>query len=316
MQKPNRASRSAKKKFWLPEQTNDGLPRASIELQTIKTLWFNTGTLCNLTCKNCYIESSPINDNLSYLNASEISTVLNELDAEWNAEEVGFTGGEPFMNPQISDILMDTLSRGYKVLILTNAMRPMLKVSDDLVELKKCYRDHLRIRVSIDHYTAELHETERGKGSWDSMVRGLRWLTRENFNFCVAGRKTWEEEEPSLRKGYANFFSKENIDLDAFNRKHLILFPEMTDQTDTPEISESCWKLLDVDPNSVMCSDSRMVIKRKGEKEVRIQACTLLPYDDQFSLGNTLAKSTRRVWLNHPHCSKFCVLGGGTCSNS
>ena len=109
MQKPNRASRSAKKKFWLPEQTNDGLPRASIELQTIKTLWFNTGTLCNLTCKNCYIESSPINDNLSYLNASEISTVLNELDAEWNAEEVGFTGGEPLL--QLDQKLIDNLHR-------------------------------------------------------------------------------------------------------------------------------------------------------------------------------------------------------------
>ena len=37
--------------------TADGKARAFIEAQDLKTLWFNTGTLCNLTCKNCYIES-------------------------------------------------------------------------------------------------------------------------------------------------------------------------------------------------------------------------------------------------------------------
>jgi hypothetical protein len=43
-------------------------------------------------------------------------------------------------------------------------------------------------------------------------------------------------------------------------------------------------------------------------------ACTLLPYDDQFSLGATLAEAAPKVMLNHPHCAKFCVLGGASCS--
>ena len=34
----------------------------------------------------------------------------------------------------------------------------------------------------------------------------------------------------------------------------------------------------------------------------------------QFELGTTLAEADRPVALNHPHCAKFCVLGGAACS--
>ena len=43
-------------------------------------------------------------------------------------------------------------------------------------------------------------------------------------------------------------------------------------------------------------------------------ACTLLPYDPRFDLGPTLEGASGAVALNHPHCAKFCVLGGGACS--
>jgi hypothetical protein len=39
-----------------------------------------------------------------------------------------------------------------------------------------------------------------------------------------------------------------------------------------------------------------------------------LPYAPEFELGTTLAEASRTVKLNHPHCAKFCVLGGASCS--
>jgi hypothetical protein len=39
-----------------------------------------------------------------------------------------------------------------------------------------------------------------------------------------------------------------------------------------------------------------------------------LPYNSQFDLDRTLAAAPDTVQLNHPHCAKFCVLGGATCS--
>jgi hypothetical protein len=56
------------------------------------------------------------------------------------------------------------------------------------------------------------------------------------------------------------------------------------------------------------------VVKHQGDAHLSVQACTLLAYDPQFNLGQTLAEAEKPVKLNHPHCAKFCVLGGASCS--
>ena len=140
-----------------------GEARAQVPLKSLDTLWFNTGTLCNLACGNCYIESSPKNDSLVYLSAAEVAVFLDEIVREgMTTRQIGFTGGEPFMNPDFMKMLEDTLSRGFEVLVLTNAMRPMMKCEAALIELGRRYGGKLVLRVSIDHYTKSLHEAERG----------------------------------------------------------------------------------------------------------------------------------------------------------
>ena len=69
-----------------------------------------------------------------------------------------------------------------------------------------------------------------------------------------------------------------------------------------------------VNPDAMMCATSRMVVKKKGAKKVTMQPCTLLPYVPEMEMGSTLAEATGPVSLNHPHCAKFCVLGGASCS--
>ena len=301
-------------KFRDPKVTADGQRRAAVALDGFRTLWFNTGTLCNLTCTNCYIESSPTNDRLAYLSLSEVREVLDELERDWQAEEIGFTGGEPFMNPDFIAMLGDALGRGYRVLVLTNAMRPMMKCADGLLALKEEYGDKLAVRVSIDHYSEKLHDLERGRHAWRRMLPGLEWLAKHDFNLDVAGRTQWAESEDSLRAGYARMFAEHGVKVDAASPSDLVLFPEMDESADVPEITEACWGILNVSPDAMMCASSRMVVKRKGEQKVGVVACTLLPYDEQFELGSKLAEAARPVQLNHPHCARFCVLGGGACS--
>jgi hypothetical protein len=88
----------------------------------------------------------------------------------------------------------------------------------------------------------------------------------------------------------------------------------MDETVDVPEITTDCWTILNKKPSSVMCSSSRMVVKRKGAEKLAVLACTLLPYSPEFELGETLQEAERDVALNHPHCAKFCVLGGASCS--
>ncbi len=302
-------------KFRHPDVTADGERRAAVALTRLRTLWFNTGTLCNLTCANCYIESSPTNDRLAYLSAAEVVGYLDQLETgDRGTEEIGFTGGEPFMNPEIIAMIEAVLARGLRVLVLTNAMRPMMKHAAALVDLKGRFGGRLKLRVSVDHYGADLHERERGAGSWRRMLPGLKWLSAEGFAVAVAGRTAWGEAEASLRAGYARLFAAEGIAVDAGDPTALVLFPEMDASLDVPEITESCWDLLGVSPEAIMCASSRMVVKRKGAARPAVLACTLLPYAAEFELGESLEEAAKTVKLNHPHCAKFCVLGGGSCS--
>ena len=301
-------------KFCDPGRTRDGQPRAAVALQNLDLLWFNTGTVCNLTCTNCYIESSPSNDRLSYLRAQEVAAMLDELQADWRAREIGFTGGEPFMNPEILAMLEDALRRGYQVLVLTNAMWPMMKLADGLLALREEYGDRLCLRVSVDHYAPGLHDLERGPRSWDRMLTGLTWLAENGFNINIAGRTLSGQEEDTLRQGYARLFAAHGIPVDAADPGALVLFPEMDEALDVPEITTACWDILNVSPGAMMCAASRMVVKHKGDADLTVMPCTLLPYDARFKLGSTLAAADGAVALNHPHCARFCVLGGGSCS--
>lgn len=309
------AATLVQEKFQDPLVTADSKARASVSLKSLDTLWINTGTLCNLTCRNCYIESSPTNDRLAYITTDEVAAYLDEIqDNGLGTSEIGFTGGEPFMNPDLPAMLEDALARGFKVTVLTNAMKPMFKCADILEKIGSRYRDHLTLRVSLDHYTKQGHEAERGERSWDPALSGLSWLNERNFNIHVAGRTFFDEDEVVARAGYAALFARLDLSIDARNPAELVLFPEMDSTLDVPEITTECWTILDVNPDSVMCSNSRMVVKRNGDTKPAVIACTLLPYDEQFEIGQTLLDAEKSVSLNHPHCARFCVLGGAACS--
>mgnify|MGYP003674275697 FL=1 len=138
-------------KFQNPLVTAKGERRATVSLTNPQTLWFNTGTLCNIECVNCYIESSPTNDALVYISAAEVRDYLRQIsERNWPVTEIAFTGGEPFMNPQMIDICEASLAAGYEVLILTNAMRPMMRKSvlAGLKRLNEAYPDKLTLRIS------------------------------------------------------------------------------------------------------------------------------------------------------------------------
>ena len=302
-------------KFSDPAVTAKGEKRAVVGLDRLETLWLNTGTLCNLACATCYIESSPTNDALVYLTAAEAARFMDEIAAEaLDTREIALTGGEPFMNPDIMAILEDALSRGFEVLVLTNAMKPMRRHEAALLALRERYGDRLTLRVSIDHHTQALHEGERGSNSWAPMLDGLKWLSDNDFSLAAAGRSLAGEGLDAARSGYAELFAREGIAIDAGDPSRLVLFPEMDEDADIAEITEDCWGILGKSPAEVMCSSSRMVIHRKGEERARVVACTLLPYDPEFDLGETLSEANRPVPLNHPHCARFCVLGGASCS--
>jgi len=305
------------KKFQDPRITAKGEKRAQVFFKKLDTLWFNTGSLCNIECANCYIQSSPTADHFIYLTPEDMAPYLDEIDEMYDHPiEIAFTGGEPYLNPHALRLSEMALERGHTLLVLTNAMKPMMRprVQKGLLDLKERFPSKMTLRVSLDHFSQKGHDGERGEGSFAIALKGMAWLTEHKFDLHIAGRSMFAESEEAARKGYAALIQTEGWDIDAYNPAQTILFPEMDESVDVPEITVACWGILDVHPDAMMCSNSRMIVRRKGEDQACVLACTLLWDDVQFETGKTLKESLGPVALNHPHCAKFCVLGGASCS--
>lgn len=304
-------------KFRDPIITAKGEKRATVDFKTLQTLWFNTGSLCNIECANCYIASSPKADHFVYLTPEDMAPYLDEIDAlGYGPIEIGFTGGEPYLNPHIIRLSEMTLERGHELLILTNAMKPMMRprVQSGIMDLRQRFGQKMTLRVSLDHFSAIEHDRERGDGSFNIALKGMTWLTENDIPLHIAGRAMFSESDLNARNGYAALIEREGWNINANDPAQTILFPEMDERVDVPEITTDCWDILDIHPDSMMCATSRMVVRRKGADTPAVLACTLLWDDPQFELGQTFIEAREPVKLNHPHCAKFCVLGGASCS--
>ena len=307
-----------REKFSDPGTTAKGEVRASVDWRGLKTLWLNTGTLCNIECANCYILSSPTNDRLVYLKLSDVTPFLDEIDALGEGpKEIGITGGEPFMCPDILPIMEAVLERGHRLLLLTNAMRPMMRprIQAGLEALHARFGERMVLRISLDSHDRALHDAERGEGAFGEASKGLAWLAGQGIQVALAGRQSLHEDDADARTAYGELATRLGLRLDPSDPSQLVLFPEMIARDDPPEITTACWQILGKDPAGIMCASQRMVIRRKGAARAAVTACTLLVDDAAFELGSTLAEATMDpVKLNHAWCASFCVLGGGSCS--
>ncbi|MFT4079490.1 radical SAM protein [Rhodomicrobium sp.] len=307
----------AAEKFADPVWTAKGERRASVPLTRLDTVWFNTGTLCNIACEHCYIESSPKNDRLAWLTVADAVPFLDEMARlPRPVSLVGFTGGEPFMNPDFVAILEETLARGFETLTLTNALKPMEHRKADIARLAAVHGARLRIRVSLDDFREGVHDRERGGAAFAGALGGLEWLWNAGVRVEIAARSLQGDDEHIIRRGFATLFADRGIVLDCDDRQVLVLLPEMRPDVSPPEITTACWGILRKTPDDVMCSNARMIVKRKGAARPSVVACTLLPYDERFELGATLDEASRAVPLVHPWCATFCVLGGGSCGSA
>ena len=293
--------------------TTDGSRRAFVEMRDLETLWFNTGTLCNLKCSGCYIESSPINDHLEYIKFYDVKKYINEIISyNYKTKVIGFTGGEPFMNPDIIKILNYALKHKFNALVLSNGLRPIEIKFKDLLNLP--FKENLIIRISIDHHKKEKHEKIRGSNTWEKLLKNIQWLYKQKFIINIASRLEENDSEEEIRDGFQKLFNDLKIKFNAYDRNKLILFPHINSKKNTLEITENCWKILNKKPQDLMCSSSRMVVKKKSDLNTKILACTLVTKHKDFELGKNLKSADKKVYLNHPFCSQFCVLGNSSCS--
>jgi sulfatase maturation enzyme AslB (radical SAM superfamily) len=285
-------------------------PAPLVPLAHLDELWFQVaGTRCNLTCRHCFISCSPHNDAFGFLSFGVVQRTLEESVA-LGVKEYYFTGGEPFLHPQMVDILELTLRYG-PATVLTNAT----VFKDDwlrrLADAEKASLYSLEFRVSIDGYTAAMNDPVRGEGTFDRALRGLRQLVDHGFlPIVTVARTTDDQDDGDLFSGFVELLRSHGCD-----RPRVKILPTLrlgaeatrqrgytTEERVTPEMMDS------FDPSKLLCNHSRLVSDRG------IHVCPILLEAPDARLGATLTDSLGPFALRH-HACYTCYQYGTLCAN-
>ncbi len=172
----------------LPSLLDGPLPGAEVVATSCAgqgwKLWIYTNYDCNLRCNYCVVRSSP-NAPRRAIGAANATRLVDEAVA-LGFTEVFFTGGEPFILPDIYNILAYSSAR-IRTSVLTNAM---LLRGPRLEKLSAINNDNLIIQVSLDGAIAAQHDAYRGKGSWDKAVEGIALLQARGFTVWLSTTET------------------------------------------------------------------------------------------------------------------------------
>lgn len=305
---PVGGSQRSRSKAWYV--TADEKPRGFIRAHALEELWFHTGTACNLSCPFCLEGSKPGDDRMQLMRFDDAKPYIDEA-LTLGVRQFSFTGGEPFVNKDLIHTL-DYALQHRPCMVLTNATEPLLKRLPQLQAVLECPQP-LHFRISLDHFSAEQHDKNRGEGMFSMALDGLNALHAMGFGVSVASQKIADMPPSKVAKCFAEVFRGAGLPADLPR----IEFPEFYPpgiNVAAPQITQSC--MIDYQTEKTrrgfMCAFSRMVVKNGGKCSV--YACTLVDDDVDYALGETLTQSLQvPVSMKHHRCYS-CFQFGATCS--
>ncbi len=148
-------------------------------------LWVYSNFHCNLACGYCVVASSPTARKRE-LPAARFAALVDEARRE-GFTELYLTGGEPFVHPDIVE-MVEYASDRMTTVVLTNAMLFTGRRRRELARLAG--RPTLTLQSSIDGASAATHDRWRGAGSWVKAMDGLRYASGLGLPLRVAMTST------------------------------------------------------------------------------------------------------------------------------
>jgi sulfatase maturation enzyme AslB (radical SAM superfamily) len=285
-------------------------PAPPVALAHLDDLWFQVGgTLCNLTCRHCFISCSPHNHTFGFLDLDAVRLTLEESVA-LGVKEYYFTGGEPFLNRDLVDILELTLRYG-PATVLTNGTVFKDEWLTRLARAEAASPYSLEFRVSIDGYVAQTNDPVRGAGTFDRALRGVRQLVAHGFLPIITVARTDDSaDDAALFHGFV-----QTLRAHGYDRPRVKILPTLrlgaevdrqrgyrADERVTPEMLEG------FDQGQLICNHSRVVTDRG------VFVCPILVEAPDARMGSTLADSLGPYALRH-HACYTCYQYGTLCAN-
>jgi molybdenum cofactor biosynthesis enzyme MoaA len=280
----------------------------SVPFAALDTLWFQVaGTLCNLKCTHCFISCSPTNHSHEMLTLEEVRERLQEA-IPLGVREYYFTGGEPFMAPDILAMIEESLRQG-PVSVLTNGLLLTPERCRKLKAISDASEYSFDVRISIDGYAPEVNDPIRGAGTFEKILVGIHNLAQAGLNPVVTVTEACGEAASA--EGRAAFLDwMRSIGLSRPRLKILSLF-RIGAEEQRLRAYES-WEslkgraLTGEEAEKLQCSSCRMVTSRG------VYVCPILIDEPEARMGGRLAETLRPFPLRYNACFT-CHEYGVTC---
>lgn len=277
-----------------------------LALRALDTLWIQvTGTLCNLTCRHCFITCGPNNASHAMMSYEDVMKAVDDA-VGLGVREFYFTGGEPFLHPQILDLIRAVLAVG-PLSILTNGVLIDANMARSLREIFVASRYSLDLRVSLDGTSPAENDPIRGRGTFAQILGGIEALASEGLSPVV----TVTEVDDAPPDGRARFRQLlQDIGLRHPRLKYLAPFRigreavRLRGYRDEERLREG--DLLPADEDVLQCNSCRAVTA-KG-----VWPCPILIEHPEARMGDTLQDGLSPIRLRHRACHT-CHVEGVSC---
>jgi MoaA/NifB/PqqE/SkfB family radical SAM enzyme len=276
----------------------------------LDSLWIQVaGLACNLRCAHCFNASGPENREMPALSRGDVRNLLDEAE-DAGVRDVVFTGGEPFLHPEMAEIAGDALSR-FPATILTNGT---LLTDRTVLRLAAAARGSiysLEVRVSLDAPSEEGNDRIRGKGSFERALAGAVRLEKAGFLPIVTAVTFRHENDPAALEAFEELLRSKGMRKPRV--KFLPLFRVGREQErsggygEDDRVTAEMLELLG--PEQLLCSAARLATSSG------IWVCPILVNEPGGRMGDALADSFRPFPLAYGACST-CYRHGAVCANS
>ena len=281
----------------------EGVPR--VALRSLDTLWFQVaGTVCNLACTHCFVSCSPTNHTHEFLSLDVVRGYLDEA-VTLGVKEYYFTGGEPFLNPDMEGIVEAALEVG-PTNVLTNGLLLDPERAARLAAMSEASEYSLDLRISLDGYDAESNDPIRGEGTFERILEGALNVYRAGLNPVIT--VTEVHENNASAEGRTRFL--ELLRERGISRPRLKVLPvfQIGNEAERSKAYEGWQTLHDGDAaeddwNHLQCSSCRMVTDQG------VWVCPILVNEPGGRMGERLADTLDSFPLGHPACWTCHVYG-------
>jgi uncharacterized Fe-S cluster-containing radical SAM superfamily protein len=275
----------------------------------LDALWLQVaGTLCNLACTHCLVSAGPGVDRHGFMSRAAVREVVTEALAQ-GVREIYFTGGEPFLHPDLTAILADTLAVA-PCTVLTNGTLFTRERVVALAELADGSRYALELRVSLDGADPASHDAIRGAGAFARALEGIRRCHAAGLLPIVTATYGPCEDTLAVRARYDSLLRAHGVQRPRVKLLPLFRIGREVERSGAYGAADTLAGLAEAafDPSRFQCGHARAVSTRG------VFPCPILVDEPGARMGARLSDARVPVPLGHPACLT-CHLTGMTCGN-